>query len=159
MTVSAASPGTQHTAQLPPRPQTRRVTSMFLPAARPHQCPLHQPGPLHTGQVATAPQTHAPARPTPCKCRQCPHPFPCHAAPTQQPAHNTWQRHSTAPLPPPPDSVAEPPPHSYRPLPALPTHHQQFAGDVGTQVGHGNSGGWATSTRAAAVAALCPPPP
>jgi hypothetical protein len=108
--------------------------------------PMHQPGPPHASADGA------------------PHPFPCHAAPTRQPAHNTRKRHSTAPLPPPPDSAAEPPdpvapPHSYRPLPALPTHHQQFAGDIGTQVGHGSLGGWTTSTRAAAVAALRPPPP
>jgi hypothetical protein len=117
------------------------ATSTFVGAARPHQCPLHQPGPLHTGQVATAPHAHAPARPTPCKCRQ--------------------QQHSTALLPPPPDSTAEPPdaaapPHSYQPLPMLPTHHQQFAGNIGAQEGHRSSGGGATFIRAAT---LRPPPP
>jgi hypothetical protein len=97
MTVSAAGPRTQHTAQLPPRPQTRRVTSMFLPA-RPHQCPLHQPGPLHAGQVATAPQTHAPARPTPCKCRQCPTPIPVPCSPdaTASPQHTATTQHCPA---------------------------------------------------------------
>jgi hypothetical protein len=133
---------------------------MFLGAARSHQCPLHQPGPLHAGQVTTAPHTHAPARPTPCKCRRCPTPIlvPCSPNATASPQGN--DTHSTALLPPPLDSAAEPPdavapPRSYRPLPTLPTHRQQFAGNVGAQVGHGSSGGKATFTRAAA---LRPPP-
>jgi hypothetical protein len=108
--------------------------------------PMHQPGPPHASADGA------------------PRPFPCHAALTRQLAHNTRQRHSTAPLPPTSGLVAEPrdavaPPGSYRPLPMLPTHCRQFAGDVGAQVGHGSSGGEATFTRAAAAAALRPPPP
>jgi hypothetical protein len=105
------------------------VTSMFLGAARPHQCPLHQPGPLHTGQVATAPHTHAPARPTPCKCRRCPTPIPVPCSPdvTAGPQHKATTEHR----------------------PAAPT----------LRLGGRTTGGEATFTRAAAVAALRPPPP
>jgi hypothetical protein len=107
--------GPRHTASPDPA-----VISMFLGAARPHQCPLHQPGPLHAGQVATVPHTHAPARPTPCKCRQCPTPNPVSCSPdaTAGPQHKaTTQHHPTAPTL---DSAAEPPdavapPCSYRP--------------------------------------------
>jgi hypothetical protein len=170
MTASAAGPRTQQTAQLPPRPQTRCVT----------RCGCHLNVPRHS---KATPVPTAPARPTPRRaiCDGFPHPCTsqahpmqvptvphapilCHAAPTRQPAHNTRQQHSTAPLPPPLDLAAEPPdavapPCSYRPLPVLPTHCQQFAGDVDAQVGHGSSGGEVTFTRAAATAALRPPPP
>jgi hypothetical protein len=161
MIASAAGPGTQQTAQLPPRPQTRHVTR--------RGCHLNV---LRRGQAIPVPT--APARPTPCResCDGSPHPCTSQAHPMQvptvphlmrQPAHNTRQKHSTALLPPPPDSAAEPldvvaPLHSYCPLPALPTHCQQFAGDVGTQVGHGSLGGGATFTSATAIAALRPPP-
>jgi hypothetical protein len=159
MTASPAGPGTQQTAQLPPRPQTRRVTR--------RGCYLNV---IRCGQAIPVP--NAPARPTPHRESRDDSPHPCTSQahpmqvptvphPTRQPAHNTRQRHSTAPLPPPPDSAAEPPdtvapPHSYRPLPALPTHRQQFAGNVGAQVGHRSLGGGATFTRAAAIAALRP---
>jgi hypothetical protein len=124
----------------PARPTPCRGKSQQLPT------PMHQPGPPHASADGA------------------PHPFSCHAAPTRQPAHNARQRHSTALLPPPLDSAAEPPdevapPHSYRPLPVLPTHRQQISGDVGVQVGRGSLGGGATSTRVAAVAALRPLPP
>jgi hypothetical protein len=169
MTASTAGPGTQQTAQLPPQPQTRRVTRrgchLNVPkrgkatpvptaparptprrASRDGSTPMHQPGPPHASADGA------------------PRPILCHAAPTRQPAHNARQQHSTTPLPPPLDSAAEPPdmvapPRSYHPLPTLPTHHQQFAGNVGAQVGHGSLGGEATFTRAAAAAALRPPPP
>jgi hypothetical protein len=78
------------------------VISTFLGAARPHQCPLHQPGPLHTGQVVMVPHTHAPARPTPCKCQRCPMPNPVSCSPnaTASPQHKaTTQHRPTAPTP------------------------------------------------------------
>jgi hypothetical protein len=63
-----------------------------------HQCPLHQPGPLHAGQVTTAPHTHAPARPTPCKCRRCPMPIPVPCSPdsTAGPQHKATTQHCPA---------------------------------------------------------------
>jgi hypothetical protein len=78
------------------------VFSMFLGAARSHQCPLHQPGPLHAGQVTTTPHTHAPARPTPCKCQQCPAPIlvPCSPDATASPQRKaTTQHRPAAPTP------------------------------------------------------------
>jgi hypothetical protein len=143
------------------------VFSMFLGAARSHQCPLHQPGPLHAGQVPTAPHTHAPARPTPCKCRRCPTPIPMSCSPnvTAAPQHKAMTQHCpaaptlglggrttrcgrTPALIPPTTHAAHTPPaicwqcwHAGR--------TQEFR----------SSGGRATSTRAAAVATLCPPPP
>jgi hypothetical protein len=157
MIASAAGPGTQQMAQLPPRSQTRRVTR--------RGCHLNV---LRRSQAIPVPT--APARPTPCRESRdgSPHPCTSQAHPMQvltvpHPAHNARQQHSTAPLPPPLNSAAEPldmvtPPRSYCPLPALPTHRQQFAGNVGTQVGHGSSGGRATFTSAATIAALCPLP-
>jgi hypothetical protein len=70
------------------------VFSMFLGAARSHQCPLHQPGPLHAGQVTTTPHTHAPTRPTPCNCQRCPTPI---LVPCRRDSRPTTQGNDTAP--------------------------------------------------------------
>jgi hypothetical protein len=88
------SQDTAHGTTAPMAPDTpRHPTRLFLGAARSHQCPLHQPGPLHAGQVTTAPHTHASAD-------GAPHPFSCHAAPMQQPAHKaTTQHRPAAPTP------------------------------------------------------------
>jgi hypothetical protein len=74
------------------------VFSMFLGAARSHQCPLHQPGPLHAGQVTTTPHTHAPARPTPCNCQWCPTPIlvPCSPDATAGPQRKATTQHCPA---------------------------------------------------------------
>jgi hypothetical protein len=163
-TGSAAGPGIQHTA-----PDTLRHPTRLSP-----QCSWARPGHTSAPCTSQAHSTQGKLRwlPTPmhqpgpphASANGAPRPFPCHAAPMRQLAHNTRQRQSTALLPPPSGSVAEPrdavaPPRSYHPLPALPTHRQQFAGDVGAQVGHRSSGGEATVTRAAAAAALRPLPP
>jgi hypothetical protein len=136
----------------------------------------------HPCHAQATPVPTAPARPTPRRASRDGSPHPCtsqahpmqmlmvpHAhSPAMQPRHDsqpTTQGNDTAlPRCPPLDSAAEPPDtvaplRSYRPLPALPTHCQQFAGNVGAQVGHGSSGGEATFTRAAAVADLRPLPP
>jgi hypothetical protein len=151
--TTAAGHGTQPNCPHSPRhavsPNTA-VTSMPLGAARPHQCPLHQPGPCrasidsspcpctsqaHFMQVPTAPHAHA--------CVMQPQ---CDSQPTAQ-DNNTAPPHCPHPL-------------LYRPLPTLPTHCQKFAGNIGMQVGHRSLGGGATYTRAAAnAAALCPSPP
>jgi hypothetical protein len=150
--ASAAGPGTQHTARLPPRPQTRRVTQ--------RGCLFNVP---RRGQVTPVPP--APARPTPRRASHdgSPHPCTSQAHPMQVPtvphaqscvmqprrdSRPTTQGSDTAtPRCPPPDSAAEPPdavapPRSYCPLPTLPTHRQRFAGDVGAQVRHRSSGVW-----------------
>jgi hypothetical protein len=157
-------------AQLPPQPQTRRVTR--------HSCHLNV---CRRSQATPVPT--ALARPTPRGASHNSSPRPCtsqaHSMPVltvphahscvMQPRPDSWpttQGNNTAPPRCPHPRARRQnhrtrshPPRSYRPLPALPTHHQQFAGDVGTQVGHGSLGGEATFTRAAAIAALCPPPP
>jgi hypothetical protein len=71
-TASAAGPRTQHTARLPPRPQTRRVTQ--------RGCLFNVP---RRGQVTPVPP--APARPTPCRasCDGSPHPCTSQAHPMQ----------------------------------------------------------------------------
>jgi hypothetical protein len=73
-TGSAAGPGIQHTAQLPPRPQTRCVTQ--------HGCHLNVPG---RGQATPVPP--APARPTPrrASCDSSPHPCTSQAHSMQVP--------------------------------------------------------------------------
>jgi hypothetical protein len=100
-TASAAGPGTRPNCPHSPRHAASpdaAVFSMFLGAPRSHQCPLHQPGPLHAGQVPTAPHAHAPARPTPCKCRWCPTPIPVSCSPdtTAGPQHKATTQHCPA---------------------------------------------------------------
>jgi hypothetical protein len=75
MTPSATGPGTQPTAQLPPRPQTRHVTQ--------RGCHLNVPG---RGQATPVPPARA--RPTPCRasCDNSPHPCTSQAHPMQVPS-------------------------------------------------------------------------